>query len=80
MHPVTMGIHISTEISKTSHPRDLKCGPLVRNTLSPRMSISTIAKFAPSTLERAFFTFTTVIYEKVEKGRISGIHEGSNFL
>ena len=24
MHPVTIGIHISTEISKTSHPRDLK--------------------------------------------------------
>ena len=23
-HPVTIGIHISTEISKTSHPRDLK--------------------------------------------------------
>ena len=22
--PVTIGIHISTEISKTSHPRDLK--------------------------------------------------------
>ena len=23
-HPVTIGNHISTEISKTSHPRDLK--------------------------------------------------------
>ena len=31
-YPVTIGIHISTEISKTSHPRDLKFGPLVRNT------------------------------------------------
>ena len=32
-----------------------------RNTYSPRMSILTIAKFAPSTLERAFFTFTIVM-------------------
>ena len=39
-----------------------------------------IAKFAPSTLERAFSTFTTVIFEKVEKGRISGIHEEGHFL
>ena len=40
----------------------------------------TIAKFAPSMLERAFFTFTIVIYEKVEKGRISGSHEGRSFF
>ena len=31
------------------------------------MSILTIAKFTPSMLERAFFNFTTVDYEKVEK-------------
>ena len=31
-HPVTIGLHISTEISKTSHPRDLQFLPLARNT------------------------------------------------
>ena len=31
-HPVTIAIHISTEILKTSHPRHLKFGPHVRNT------------------------------------------------
>ena len=30
--PVALGIHTSTEISKTSHPRDLKILPLVRHT------------------------------------------------
>ena len=79
-HYVTIAIHISTEISKNSHPKDLKFGPLDRNTYSPRMSILTIAKFAPSTLESALFTYTTVNYEKVENGRISGIHEGSKFV
>ena len=44
------------------------------------MSLLRIAKFAPSTLERAFFTFTTENYEKVEKGRISDIHEERTFL
>ena len=32
------------------------------------MSVVPIAKFSPSMLERAFFTFTTVNYEKIEKG------------
>ena len=31
-HPVTIAIHILTEISKTSHPRDLKFGLLVGDT------------------------------------------------
>ena len=31
-HPVTIGIYISTEISKTSHPRHQQIWPLVRNT------------------------------------------------
>ena len=64
-HPVTIGIHSLTEMSKTSHPRNLKVGPFVRITESPRMSILTIDKFAPSTLECAFITFTTGNYEKV---------------
>ena len=44
------------------------------------MSIVPIANFAPSMLERAFFTFTTVNYEKVKKGRISGINGARHFL
>ena len=44
------------------------------------MSILAITKFAPSTLEHAFLTSTTVNYEKVEKCRISGIHEEGIFL
>ena len=63
-HPVTIGDHISSEISETRH----------------RLSILKIAKFSPSMLERAFLTFTTVNFEKVEKGRIFGIHEGGNFF
>ena len=41
----------------------------------PKMSLLTIAKFSPSTLERALFTLTTVTYENIEKGRISSIPE-----
>ena len=44
------------------------------------MSTPPIANFTPSTRKRAFFAFTTVSYEQVEKGRISGIREGNTFF
>ena len=45
------------------------------------MSILTISKFAPSTLERALFTFTIVNFEKVKKSEYpASMKEGFFFF
>ena len=65
-HPVTIGFHISTEISKTSHHNHLKFWPLVGNTKSSNYNCTNLHQSS----------YNCIIYfYKLKRGRKDFFHD-----
>ena len=71
---VTIGNHVSAEISMTRHSGHLKKLPLVRNIYLPRIDTVTIAKFAQSAPEYVFCISNIVNSFKIQKDGVIYIH------
>ena len=66
-HPNTIGIHISTEISNTSHPRHLNFLTIAQKYLVGQDEHTHNCKMCTKNARACIFTFTIINYEKKQK-------------